>query len=111
MNNHLNIRKAGMLLAVLTLVLAACAPAAVQQPQQSYRGEQIALEIWQLMAEGHTETGSYTTNVLIDYALPSGVAWSMESFPGESYELTVTDDSTPGFEWTLTPERVTRRTV
>ena len=109
------------LIFVLLAVLAACAPTA-QAPMTGEgpqfvaarsAAEQPAVEtartIWHRMELGRIETGTYTSNVLIDLTdLPSGVAFLMESFPGESFELRVTDDALPGVYWLVTPSGVTR---
>lgn len=109
------------LMFALIAVLAACAPTAQvpatgQGPQfvaALSAAEQPAVEtartIWHRMELGRIETGSYTSNVLVDLSdLPPGVAFLMESFPGESFEMRVTDDALPGIYWLVTPAGVTR---
>lgn len=110
------------IIASLLLILAACAPTA-QAPAPGAAGPQFAQAvsqaevpavetartIWHEMELGRLQTGSYTSNVLIDLTdLPPGVAFMMESFPGESFEMRVTDDALPGIYWLVTPAGVTR---
>lgn len=98
------------------LLLAACAPSASSTEQfatslspAEENARQTAIVIWHRMEIGKVQTGSYTSNVLIDLAeLPRGVAFIMESFPGESFEMRVTDDAVPGVWWLVSPAGVTR---
>lgn len=104
-----------LIIAVL-LLLGACAPAAVSNElfENSHspaedNARQTAILIWHRMELGRHQTGSYTSNVLIDLdELPRGVAFRMESFPGESFELRVTDDAVPDVWWLVNPEGVSR---
>ncbi len=104
---------------LLLAVLAACAPGtqqvtagpqfAVAQSPLEEPGLRTAMAIWHRMEAGKIQTGSYTSNVLIDLVdLPKGVAFRMESFPGESFEMRVTDDSLPGVWWLVNPDGVFR---
>lgn len=108
-------------IASFLLVLAACAPTAQapapgngpQFAQAVSQAEEPALQtaraIWHEMELGRLQTGSYTSNVLIELTdLPPGVAFMMESFPGESFEMRVTDDALPGIYWLVNPAGVTR---
>lgn len=104
------------LITAALLLLAACAPAAVSgelfagsQAPAEENARQTAILIWHRMELGRHETGSYTSNVLIELdELPRGVAFRMESFPGESFELRVTDDAVPGVWWLVNPAGVSR---
>lgn len=117
----LNRTSAMVVITALLVVLAACAPTAQapapgQGPQfvaARSAAEQPAVEtartIWHRMELGRLDTGLYTSNVLIDLSdLPPGVAFLMESFPGESFEMRVTDDALPGIYWLVTPAGITR---
>ena len=111
------------LLTGLLLVLAACAPTVSSPPPAPSAGPTFAavasaaeeparataVEIRYLMQLGHHQEGSYTSNVLHELDdLPRGVAFRMESFPGESFELRVTDDAVPGVYFLVTPAGVSR---
>lgn len=106
------LRKLRPLLAalLLLLLLAACAPQVMPPPaSNSERAAQdTALVIYHRMQLGRLETGSYTTNALVDVELQRGLRWTVESFPGETYELRVSDDSLPGLYWEVTPAGVRR---
>ncbi len=110
-------KKLKLSLIIATLVLlAACAPSvtdsgrfAATQSAAEENARQTAIVIWHRMEIGKVQTGSYTSNVLIDLEdLPRGVAFIMESFPGESFEMRVTDDFVPGVWWLVNPDGVTR---
>jgi hypothetical protein len=95
---------------LLLLLLAACAPQAVAPSGNSAEraAQDTALIIYHRMQLGHLQTGTYTTNVLVDVDLPRGLRWTVESFPGETYELRVSDDALPGLYWEVTPAGVRR---
>lgn len=107
--------KLSLITAVL-LLLAACAPSvtagerfAASESAAEENARQTAIVIWHRMEIGKVQTGSYTSNVLVDLdELPRGVAFIMESFPGESFEMRVTDDFVPGVWWLVNPDGVTR---
>src|SRR5690625_63657 len=110
------------------LLLAACAPAAgtpAREPagaaaHAAPRLEEArsadedaartpAVAIWHRMELGRLQQGGYTSNVLEEMTdLPRGVAFFMDSFPGESFELRVTDDAVPGVWWLVTPDGISR---
>ena len=105
--------------ALLLLLLAACAPGTQQVTAGPHfavaysPAEEAALNtakaIWHRMEAGKIQTGSYTSNVLVDLVdLPQGVAFRMETFPGESFEMRVTDDALPTIWWIVDPSGVTR---
>jgi hypothetical protein len=101
----------GLALLLLLLLLAACAPVAVTPPASTAAeraAQNTAFVIFHRMQLGYLETGSYTTNVLVDVDLPQGMRWTIEAFPGESYELWVSDDLLPGIHWEVTPGGVRR---
>lgn len=113
-------------LAALVLALAACAPttATPQQPVSppvtvdpgptapahpaEAAAADTALTIWHRMELGKLQNGTYSTQVLLDVDLPRGIAWTTETFPGESFSLRVTDDALPGVYWLVTPAGVER---
>jgi hypothetical protein len=96
---------------LLLLVLAACAPS-VTAPPVAPAAEAAGLEtaqiIYHRMQLGRLENGTYTTNALVDVDLPRGLRWTVEAFPGESYELRVSDDTLPDIYWKVTPAGVQR---
>lgn len=59
------------------------------------------------MEIGYLQTGSYTTNALVDLQLPRGVRWTLEEFSEQNYRLRFTDDSRPGVAWLVSPAGVT----
>ncbi len=109
---------------VLVALLSACAPAVAPAGQVPPSGgpqfaaalspaevaaTDTATAIFYRMELGRLQTGSYTSNVLIELTdLPAGIAFVMESFPGESFEIRVTDDALPGIWWLVDPTGVTR---
>lgn len=119
----LNYRVPAVIL-VLLAVLTACAPAitpagpvppgggpqfAAALSQAEVPATDTATAIFYRMELGRLQTGSYTSNVLVELTdLPPGIAFVMESFPGESFEIRVTDDALPGVWWLVDPTGVTR---
>lgn len=117
---------AAVVMAGGSLLLAACAPAAgtpVREPAAAHAGPRLeeargaeedaarttAVAIWHRMELGRLQQGGYTSNVLEEMTdLPRGVAFFMDSFPGESFELRVTDDAVPGVWWLVTPDGISR---
>lgn len=118
------------LAAAAMLALGACAPALtgpqdnpLQEQEAGLPGPRLeaarsaaeeparttAVTIWHRMELGRLRQGTYTSNVLEDMVdLPRGVAFFMDSFPGESFELRVTDDAVPDLYWLVTPEGISR---
>lgn len=100
-------------LALGVLGIVGCAPQA-QAPSASAplasETERVARVIYHRMAIGYLETGSYTTNVLVDVTLPEGTRWTLADYPqdGSSYVLLVTSDADPGVAWRVTPAGVER---
>lgn len=108
---------------VLTLVLAGCvpttersaaraaadaaatAPAVPSEDVRSIRAPRdlavmdpllrTAWEAWLLMELGRVRTGSYTTDVLLELALPTGVRWTVVAYGPDGYALAVTGDGEP----------------
>lgn len=98
------------LLALLALVVS-CAPAPSQSATNGRPGselQRIALQAYHRMEIGLLETGSYTTNVLVDLELPRQVRWTLEDFGSDGYRLRFTADDRPGEAWLVTPAGVTR---
>ena len=110
---HVRSKRAPLLLAgVLTLLLAARAPQATQAPPpaevpaEASELQRVAIMAFHRMELGRLETGSYTTNALIDLELPRQVRWTLEEFDGQSYRLRFTSDSSPDEAWLVTPRGV-----
>ncbi|HLR45803.1 MAG TPA: hypothetical protein VK092_01490 [Deinococcales bacterium] len=117
---------AAALLLAGPLTLAGCAPSlsAPAAPQEEQPGGPLletarsaaeepardtAITIWHRMELGRLEAGSYTSNVLEDLTdLPRGIAFFMDAFPGESFELRVLDDAVPDVYWLVTPAGISR---
>ncbi|MEX2541575.1 MAG: hypothetical protein WD314_07190 [Trueperaceae bacterium] len=102
-----------LVLLALTLTLAACAPSAgVPRPAgTTAAGEpselrRTALVAFHRMEIAFLQTGSYTTNALIDLDLPRGVRWTLEEFSETGYRLRFTDDDRPDVAWLVSPEGV-----
>lgn len=102
--------------AALLAFLAACAPAA-QPPlpaaAPARQLERTAEIVYHRMAIGYLETGSYTTNVLVDVQLPAGARWTLEAYAsnGSSYRLKITSSKVPGLAWQVSPGGVRRVAV
>lgn len=100
-------RPTTLLALLLLLALAACAPRAAQTPgaaspaeEQLRRTAELAYHRMQI---GYLETGTYTTNALVDLELPRGVRWTLESFSEDDYRLRFTADDLPDAAWLVTP--------
>lgn len=99
-------------LALLALaLLAGCAPQLGVDPEllaspAAIATEQTAQIAYHRMEIGYLQTGSYTTNVLVDLALPRGVRWTLEEFAGDSYRLRFTHDELPTLAWLVSPRGV-----
>lgn len=113
----------GLLLAVATLwIVAGCVPVADRPPAgiapssavgdatstsdvRSIRAPRdlaitdpllrTAWEAWLLMELGRLRSGSYSTDVLLDLAVPSGIRWTVVSYGPDAYALAVTGDGEP----------------
>jgi hypothetical protein len=95
----------------LTLLAAACAPRVLPDTDllnspAALETEQIAQIAYHRMEIGLLQTGSYTTNVLVDLALPRGVRWTLEEFSSDSYQLRFSHDELPTLAWLVTPRGV-----
>lgn len=98
------------LLALLAL-LSACAPRAVSatfSTPEAMAVERAAETAFHRMEIGRLETGSYTTNVLVDLALPQGTRWIVTDFSEDSYTLRFTSDDLPLVAWEVSPRGVLR---
>lgn len=76
------------------LLLAGCAPGALQEapagpPAEASDLERTAWAAWHYMELGRLEEGAYTTNALVDLRLPQGVRWDLVDFGEEGYALEV----------------------
>ena len=58
------------------------------------------------MEIGFLQTGTYTTNALVDLDLPRGVKWTLEEFSDSSYQLRFTSDDQPEEVWLVSPRGV-----
>lgn len=96
------------------LVLAACAPqasrTAVDSPEAA-QTDTVARIAHHRMEIGLLQTGSYTTNVLVDLDLPRGVRWTVLEFGADSYLLRFTNDAVPGIVWLVEPSGVSIASV
>ena len=104
------------------LLLAACAPRtqgtstapeteAVFQSPAAQETNRIAMAAYHRMELGQLESGSYTTNVLINLDVPQGVRWMLEDLNDDSYTLRFTSANVPDAAWIVTPEGVEPRRV
>jgi outer membrane lipoprotein-sorting protein len=105
--------RTGTALLLALLVLSACAPTSTTSPSPAATAEQQALErtayiVYHRMAIGYLETGTYTTNVLVDVALPQGVRWTLLEYPQDrsSYTLRLTSDAVEGQAYRVSPAGV-----
>jgi hypothetical protein len=90
------------------LLLSACAPrtqtfSEIVNSPAAKEVEQIANIAFHQMEIIRLETGSYTTNVLMDLPLPQGAAWNLESLAEDNYQLRFTSVNVPGFAWLVSP--------
>jgi hypothetical protein len=98
-------------LAILVAMLAACVPAATAERLTSPAAqalERTASEAYHRMELGRLQTGSYTTNVLVDVDLPRGARVTVEAFTGDDYRLRVDSDALPDVAWFVSPRGVRR---
>ncbi len=101
-------------LASLTLLFSACAPRAAPntatntslETSQARATAETAEIAYHRMAIGFLQTGEYTTNALLELALPRSVRWTLEEFSGADYRLRFTSDEVPNFVWLVTPQGV-----
>ncbi len=115
---NMRIRSGLLILLLIGATLAACAPTTVppvtgppaetEPDPREERAVDIASTIFHRMELGNLENGSYSADVLIDLELPRGIAWTMVTFPGETFEMRVTDDLLPGTYWLVTPDGIRR---
>ncbi len=106
----LKLRIPPTLLVVVWLgVLAACAPTtsapAIDGPA-AQAVDRVAQETFHRMELGRLSQGTYTTNVLVDVALPQGARVTVEAFEGDDYLLRVDSDVVPGVVWYVSPQGV-----
>lgn len=99
------------LAAAFALLFSACAPrtaapsTALDTPQ-ARATEETAEIAYHRMAIGFLQTGEYTTNALLELALPKGVKWTLEEFSTTNYQLRFTSDEVPAYAWLVTPQGV-----
>jgi hypothetical protein len=102
--------------ATLALLLASCAPvtqAPLPASDAAHQVDRTAEIVFHRMAIGYLESGSYTTNVLVDVTLPTGARWTLETYAqdGSSYRLRITSSQVPGLAWLVSPAGVRRITT
>ena len=100
-----------LVLLACALLLGACAPRATTPADtldtpEARQLEGVATEAFHRMEIGLLQTGAYTTNALIDLALPQGVRWTLEEFSAGSYLLRFTAASVPEYAWLVSPSGV-----
>lgn len=105
--------RTALLIALLAALLAACAPSTapgLPDDPATREAERAARIAFHRMQIGFLETGAYTTNVLVDLALPQGVRWTVDDFvlDGSSYRLRFTHDAVPASAWLVSPAGVRR---
>ncbi len=105
----------GALLALLVTALAAlaaCAPTTLPGVDDAAVAEleRTANVIYHRMELGRLESGTYTTNVLVDLQLPEGAKWTLQEFAndGSTYRLSLTSSRLEGVEWHVSPSGVRR---
>ena len=124
-----HVRAAAVVVALLSLVLAACAPRAQtfdapngSEPEAAPSAaafdtpaardvERAAYVAYHLMELGRLRLGVYTTNVLVDLELPRGARITVEAFDDEGdddYRLRLTSDAALEIAWLVTPHGVRR---
>lgn len=93
---------------LLLFALVACAPqaAAPRVTESTSELERIANVAYHRMEIAYLQSGTYTTNALIDLELPRGVKWTLEDFTETTYRLRFSDDNRPGFEFVVSPAGV-----
>ncbi len=100
------------LLATVLAVLAACAPSTLPGADDATVSEldRTAQVIYHRMELGRLESGTYTTNVLVDLMLPEGAKWTLQEFAndGSTYRLSLTSTRLEGAEWQVSPSGVKR---
>lgn len=106
------LRKLPLLFFAVFLLLTACAPGTrtlteITASPESQQLEQTARLAYLKMEEAKLETGSYTTNVLAELALPQGVLWQLESLTNDTYQLKFVSNDVPGFAYIVNPDGVT----
>lgn len=101
-----------ILIAAALAVLAACAPTTLPGADDAAVAElqRTADVIYHRMELGFLETGTYTTNVLVDLRLPEGARWTLQEFAndGSTYSLVLTSSRAEGASWQVSPRGVRR---
>ncbi|HEX7000723.1 MAG TPA: hypothetical protein VF164_03420 [Trueperaceae bacterium] len=96
----------------LLAVLAACAPTTLPGADDAAVAEleRTAQVIYHRMELGRLESGTYTTNVLVDLQLPEGAKWTLQEFAndGSTYRLSLTSSRVEGAQWQVSPSGVRR---
>lgn len=103
--------KLPLLVLSLILLLSGCLPriGAPQNPLESSEAietQKIAELAFHRMEIGKLESGEYTTNVLIDLALPQGTQWTLIAFSEGSYTLRFSTESISDYIWLVSPTGV-----
>ena len=109
-----HVRAAAVMVALLLLVLAACAPRAAAFDTAAFdtpaarEAERAAYEAYHRMELGRLRLGVYTTNVLVDLDLPRGARITVEAFEDDDYQLRLTSEAALEIAWLVTPRGVRR---
>lgn len=104
-----HVRAAAVMVALLLLGLAACAPrAAAFDTPAAREAERAAYEAYHRMELGRLRLGVYTTNVLVDLDLPRGARITVEAFEDDDYQLRLTSEAALEIAWLVTPRGVRR---
>ncbi len=107
--------RALLLVALLALPLAACAPGAfgganTDDPVVAEL-QRAAEVIYHRMELGRLELGAYTTTPLVDARIPEGATLTLVEYDAEngaSYTLLLTSSRFPQGAWRITPRGVAR---
>jgi hypothetical protein len=103
------------LAALAVAALSACAPQLTTptlggsftlDSPEALAVQRTATAAWHRMEAGYLETGSYSTNVLADLALPQGTRWIIASFSQDDYTLRFDSSRVEGVVWIVTPRGV-----
>jgi hypothetical protein len=107
----LRARTLTMLLLLVAGALTACVPTTVAEQLAGPAAQEVertADETFHRMELGRIRTGAYTTNVLVDVALPRGTRITVEAFSGDDYRLRIDADAIDGVVWLVSPRGVRR---
>ncbi len=110
-SRHARHRRWLVAVTLLAVLVAGCVPASIAETlagPAAQEVERVAEEAFHRMALGRLRLGSYTTNVLVDVALPRGARITVEAFGGDDYRLRVDSDALDVVHWLVSPRGVRR---